>query len=122
MNLEDDMEEFPVFCDMTTDHGGWAVLQRRQDGSQDFYLNFSDYKNGFGDLDGEFWLGLDKIHRLSKSGMTVARIDMEDFGDEKKYAKYLSFSVENEEEMYRLTTDKYSGNELKLSVHERSAP
>ena len=46
---------------MDTDGGGWVVFQRRMDGNEDVYCNWTDYVKGFGDLNGEFWLGLNKI-------------------------------------------------------------
>ena len=99
---------------MSRDAGGWTVFQRRQDGSQDFYRGWSDYKAGFGDLNGEFWLGLDKIHRLSKSGQNVLRVDLMDFNGAERYAKYGKFSVADESDKYRLNVGSYSGNfELK---------
>ncbi|XP_028390981.1 ryncolin-1-like [Dendronephthya gigantea] len=101
---------FQVLCDMSTDGSGWTVFQRRQDGSQDFYLGWSDYKAGFGNFSGEFWLGLDKIHRLSKSKQNVLRVDLMDFNGVKRYAKYGTFSVANESDKYRLTINMYSGD------------
>ena len=94
---------------MTTNGGGWTVFQRRIDGSVEFYLGWDDYKKGFGDLNGEFWLGLDKIHRLSKSGQNVLRVELEDFENESRHANYPTFAVANEKEKYKLTVGGYSG-------------
>ena len=89
--------------------GGWTIFQRRVDGSEDFYRNWTDYKTGFGNLSGEFWLGLDKIHRLSASGQNVLRVDLESFENETAYAIYESFSVGDESEVYILNVGNYSG-------------
>ena len=82
----DNQSAFDVFCDQTTVGGGWTVFQKRIDGSVDFNLNWSDYKRGFGNLSGEFWLGLDRIHRLTLDNNSMLRVDMEDFEGEGAYA------------------------------------
>ncbi|XP_067938786.1 fibrinogen C domain-containing protein 1-like isoform X2 [Watersipora subatra] len=61
-----DGEPFPVWCDFI-DGRGWTVFQRRVDGSVDFSKNWTDYQTGFGEIDREHWLGLDKIHALTRS-------------------------------------------------------
>ena len=68
---------------METDGGGWTVFQRRMDGTVDFYRNWSDYVKGFGTLDGEFWLGLSKINRLTNINSSLY-VDLEDFDGNKK--------------------------------------
>ena len=100
---------FNVFCDMTTSGGGWTVFQRRLDGSVDFYRGWEDYKNGFGVLNGEFWLGLDKINRITTAARTALRIDMEDTSSNTKYAEYDLFSITGEEQKYQLILGTYSG-------------
>ena len=94
---------------METDGGGWTVFQRRQDGSVDFYRYWTDYENGFGDLTGEFWLGLSKIHRLTKEGSNTLRVDLGDFEGNTAYANYSTFSVSDGSTEYILTVDGYSG-------------
>ena len=54
-------------------------FQRPFDGSVDFFLGWDDYEKGFGNVWGEYWLGLQQIHRLTNSGRWTLRIDMEDF-------------------------------------------
>lgn len=100
-----------VYCDQNTTGGGWTVFQRRQDGSVDFYRGWNDYKRGFGNLEGEFWLGLDKIHRLTQAKRNRLHVELEDFEEKSAYAEYDYFAVGSEADKYRLTRDlgSYSG-------------
>ncbi|XP_020897245.1 ryncolin-1 isoform X2 [Exaiptasia diaphana] len=100
--------KFKVYCDQKTAGGGWTVFQKRQDGSVDFYRGWNDYKNGFGNLNGEFWLGLDKIHRLTKERKRL-RVDLEDTKGKTAYAEYSSFAVTSERTKYKLSLGSYSG-------------
>ncbi|XP_028513997.1 ryncolin-1 isoform X2 [Exaiptasia diaphana] len=100
--------KFNVSCDQKTAGGGWTVFQKRQDGSVDFYRGWNDYKNGFGDLNGEFWLGLDKIHRLTKERKQRLRVDLEDTKGKTAYAEYDNFAVANEQDNYRMSFKSYS--------------
>ena len=105
----DGLGEFEVYCDQKTAGGGWTVFQKRQDGSVGFYRGWDDYKRGFGNLTGEFWLGLDKIHRLTESNSNKLRVDLEDVHGKTAFAEYSSFVVENEGARYKLNLGTYSG-------------
>ena len=85
------------------------MFQRRRDGSVDFYRGWNDYKSGFGQLTAEFWLGNDKIHRLTVSRPSSLRVELEDWNGVKAYAKYGWFSTGNEQALYRLKVSSYSG-------------
>ena len=93
---------------METDGGGWTVFQRRINGTVNFYRNWIDYERGFGDVSGEFWLGLGKIHRLTAS-TTELRVDLADFERNMRFAKYSTFSIGDSVSKFRLTVSGYSG-------------
>ncbi|CAG5958168.1 unnamed protein product [Menidia menidia] len=101
---------FPVVCDMERDGGGWTLLQRRQDGSVSFDRTWAEYQSGFGNLDGgEFWLGNNKIHWLTRDRDMVLRVELEDFNGVAEHAQYDQFRVAGERLRYRLTVGGYSG-------------
>ena len=96
---------------METDGGGWTVFQRRIDGSVDFYLNWTDYVHGFGNISGEYWLGLDNIHRLANGSVsTQLRVDMRDKNGSSAYASYSTFYIGNSTTDYTLHVSGYSGS------------
>ncbi|XP_064102399.1 microfibril-associated glycoprotein 4-like [Macrobrachium nipponense] len=103
---------FKVYCDMVTDGGGWTVIQRRVpvEIHEDFNRTWFDYKVGFGDLYGEFWLGLEALHQLTYSWLHELRIDMVDYEQGPKHATYKMVSVGPESDGYRLRVSNYSGN------------
>ncbi|XP_006060419.2 tenascin-R isoform X1 [Bubalus bubalis] len=107
-----------VYCDMTTDGGGWIVFQRRQNGQTDFFRKWTEYRVGFGNLEDEFWLGLDNIHRITSQGRYELRVDMRD-GQETAFASYDRFSVEDNRSLYKLRLGGYNGTAGdSLSYHQ----
>ncbi|XP_071177736.1 techylectin-5A-like [Mytilus edulis] len=98
-----------VYCDMDTDSGGWTIVQRRVDDSVDFYRYWKDYKNGFGSVSENHWLGNDNLHILTKTRNYVVRFEVQDFNNNTAYAEYQSFRVDNEASQYRVTFSGYTG-------------
>ncbi|CAC5403760.1 Fibrinogen-like protein 1,Fibrinogen-like protein A,Ryncolin-2,Angiopoietin-1,Techylectin-5B,Angiopoietin-related protein 2,Microfibril-associated glycoprotein 4,Techylectin-5A,Fibrinogen alpha chain,Angiopoietin-related protein 7,Ficolin-2,Ryncolin-1,Ryncolin-3,Ficolin-1,Angiopoietin-4, Fibrinogen gamma chain [Mytilus coruscus] len=97
-----------VYCDMTGSN--WTVIQRRVNDSVDFYKNWIDYKTGFGNLAGNFWLGNDNIHAIVNSRSYMIRFDLEDWTGIVRYAEYETFRIGDESDNYKLTLDDYDGD------------
>ncbi|XP_046805806.1 ryncolin-1-like [Lucilia cuprina] len=104
-------EPFYVACDSETETGDWLVIQKRQDGSEDFYRDWQEYEEGFGDIDGEFFIGLKKLHALTTyNGPQELLILMKDTNRTNAFAKYNAFAIGNETESYKLKKlGDYSG-------------
>nr|XP_049605181.1 angiopoietin-4-like isoform X11 [Syngnathus scovelli] len=106
---------FKAYCNMWQDGGGWTVIQRRRNGTVNFFRGWNDYRKGFGDLAGEHWLGLQNIHALTASDGYQLRIDFTAFDGRDYYARYDYFSVgrdslDPEKDSYPLLVSGYSGD------------
>jgi len=97
-----------VVCDVATDEGGWIVFQRRASKDVDFYRGWEDYQWGFGDLTGNFWWGLEKLHQLTSKRRYELRVDLVLNGTD-YYAVYDSFMILSESQNYKLKVAGYSG-------------
>ncbi|KAL7836818.1 hypothetical protein AOLI_G00281020 [Acnodon oligacanthus] len=104
----DESQPLQVYCDMTTEGGGWLVFVRRQSGKLDFFRNWKNYTAGFGDMNDEFWLGLSNLHKITSQGQYELRVDLRDKG-ESAYAQYDKFSVSEPRSRYKVHVGGYSG-------------
>ena len=116
-----------VYCDGS----GWTVIQRRFDGSENFYRDWASYKRGFGELQREFWLGNDAIHLLTAQAVypsgSEARIYYGPFNGlslSQVYSySYSHFQVNSEKTKYTLhvTGDSHfqSSDKQEFSTYDR---
>ncbi|XP_069022123.1 LOW QUALITY PROTEIN: tenascin-like [Embiotoca jacksoni] len=104
----DESQPLQVYCDMSSDGGGWIVFLRRQSGRLEFFRNWKNYTAGFGDMNDEFWLGLSNLHKITAGGQYELRVDLRDKG-ETAFAQYDKFSVSEPRTRYKVHVGGYSG-------------
>ncbi|KAK3782771.1 hypothetical protein RRG08_037768 [Elysia crispata] len=97
-----------ILCDTQTYGGGWTVIQRRTKGDVYFNRDWESYKNGFGEPDGDFWLGNEAVHILTYVQPYELRIEIRSDGKD-YFAHYKTFKVESESDKYRLRLGAVSG-------------
>lgn len=104
-------QPFEVFCNNKIDSGGWTVIQRRMDGSVTFNRNWEEYKDGFGFLSSEFWIGNEKLSYLTNQADHVLRVDMMLSNGSSFFIEYNTFRITDEWGVYTLVSvGTYSGN------------
>uniref|UniRef100_A0A671WBN7 Tenascin Ca n=1 Tax=Sparus aurata TaxID=8175 RepID=A0A671WBN7_SPAAU len=117
----EESQPIQVYCDMTTDGGGWMVLLRRQNGKLEFYRNWKNYTAGFGNMNDEFWLGLSNLHKITNSGHYELRVDLRDKG-ESAYAQYDKFTIAEPRTRYKLYIGAYSGTAGDSMTYHQGRP
>ncbi|XP_034457262.1 tenascin-like isoform X4 [Hippoglossus hippoglossus] len=110
-----------VYCDMTTDGGGWTVALRRQNGKLEFFRNWKNYTAGFGNMNDEFWLGLSNLHKITSSGHYELRVDLRDKG-ESAYAQYDKFTLAEPRTRYKIYIGAYSGTAGDSMTYHQGRP
>uniref|UniRef100_B4MR80 GK22020 n=1 Tax=Drosophila willistoni TaxID=7260 RepID=B4MR80_DROWI len=118
-----------VYCDVQVAGNGWLVIQRRVNAKENFFRDWSTYREGFGDLESNFFIGLEKLHLLTVVEPQELYVYLEDFDGESRYARYDRFLVGNEDDLFALTMlGSYQGNagdslrfheNMKFSTYDR---
>ncbi|XP_033951181.1 tenascin-like isoform X3 [Pseudochaenichthys georgianus] len=117
----EESQPIQVYCDMTTDGGGWMVFLRRQNGNLEFFRNWKNYTAGFGNRSDEFWLGLSNLHKITNSGHYDLRVDMRDEG-ESAYAQYDKFTIAEPRTRYKVYMGAYSGTAGDSMTYHQGRP
>ncbi|XP_067864208.1 fibrinogen-like protein 1-like protein [Heptranchias perlo] len=100
-----------VYCDMTTDGGGWTVIQRNYKPSQITWAEFwTAYKYGFGNILREYWLGNEYIFKIISQGSYKIKFLLRNARNVQRFADYDSFSIADEKQGYQLNLGRYRGN------------
>ncbi|KAJ8030218.1 Angiopoietin-related protein 7 [Holothuria leucospilota] len=97
-------EPFEVYCRNDFQLGGWTVIQRRANSAFDFNRDWQEYKNGFGFLSTEFWLGNEKLSYMTNQAKYELRIDIELSNGTSLFATYDAFRISDEWSQYRLVS------------------
>ncbi|XP_075412543.1 angiopoietin-2 isoform X2 [Tenrec ecaudatus] len=108
-------QEKKAFCDMESSGGGWTFIQRREDGSVDFQKTWKEYKLGFGNPSGEYWLGNEFVSQLTNQQRYVLKIQLKDWEGNEAYSLYDHFYLSSEELNYRIHLKGLTGTAGKIS-------
>ncbi|KAL7647570.1 UNVERIFIED_CONTAM: hypothetical protein RMT77_001170 [Armadillidium vulgare] len=99
-----------AFCDMETDGGGWTIFLSRVNTSKpiNFTRNWEEYKNGFGTVGKEYWLGNEVLHIMTSSRNYILRMEAQDGFGREIWGEWNEFSVNSEDDKYRLLVTNYN--------------
>ncbi|XP_048475870.1 angiopoietin-related protein 3-like [Rhincodon typus] len=108
-----------TYCRMTPE-SGWTVIQRRFDGSVNFDRSWLEYKAGFGDVYGEFWLGLESFYQIAHQDKYVLRIELEDWKNVTRFIEY-TFMISGKDNEYSLIIGQVLTGDLSSAISDCKA-
>ena len=88
------------------------IQQNTNNGSELFNRSWAEFKVGFSDSRGNYWLGNDLLSQLTLTGRYKLKIDLQSRRNGSNWysAEYSTFIVHPESSNYRLNVSGYSGN------------
>ncbi|KAH8372236.1 hypothetical protein KR093_010679, partial [Drosophila rubida] len=121
------IDPFDVLCDNQSDELGWIVIQHRSDAEEDFNRDWATYREGFGSFDGDFFLGLEKIYRLTSSRPHELLVRYFGFDYPPEDIRYDDFKISDESTGYALSLGEFEGrmdllrdsDKMKFSTFDR---
>ncbi|MEE6476642.1 hypothetical protein FKM82_011155 [Ascaphus truei] len=115
LTIPNNTDHIKTYCDMKTGGGGWTIIQKRFDGSLDFHRTWKEYKQGFGDASGEYWLGNELVSQLTNIQRYILKIHLKDWEGNEAYSLYEHFYLANEAQKYRIHLKGYTGTAGKIN-------
>ncbi|KAH8415175.1 hypothetical protein KR215_006707, partial [Drosophila sulfurigaster] len=100
---------FNVLCDSQLAGPGWIVIQQRVGGDEDFNRDWATYRKGFGSFESDFFLGLEKLHRITSLQRFELYIHLVDLHGRTYNARYDDFKISDEDNGYALSLGKFNG-------------
>ncbi|XP_034109986.2 angiopoietin-related protein 7-like [Drosophila albomicans] len=109
---------FDVLCDSQLAGPGWIVIQQRVGGNESFNRDWATYRKGFGALDSDFFLGLEKIHRITSLERHELYIHLVDVNGFTYNARYDDFKISDEDNGYALSLGKFKGTIIRDAMRD----
>ncbi|XP_060656324.1 microfibril-associated glycoprotein 4-like [Drosophila nasuta] len=111
---------FDVLCDSQLAGPGWIVIQQRVGGNEDFNRDWATYRKGFGEMDSDFFLGLEKIHRITSLQRHELYLHLVAVNGSTYNAHYDDFKLSAEDSGYKLSLGKFDGTIIEdaMRYHE----
>ncbi|KAH8392147.1 hypothetical protein KR215_001824, partial [Drosophila sulfurigaster] len=100
---------FNVSCDSQLAGSGWIVIQQRVGGNENFTRDWATYRKGFGSFESDFFLGLEKIHRITSLQRFELYIHLVARYGNTYNVRYDDFKISDEDNGYALSLGKFNG-------------